>query len=115
MSNKLEVVNERGQLHCDDGPAQIEENGTKRWFENGKLKYIEYPDGSKSWWKDDQLHREDGPAIIFANGHKVFSFHGNRILDENHELSNWLEENNIFSFPMTSEQLTLFKLRWLTG
>lgn len=40
----------RGQLHSrNDKPA------------------IEYPDGSKYWYKDGVMHREDGPAVLVKN------------------------------------------------
>jgi len=56
------------------------ENGKIKWFkydENilitiidpAKEKcYIEYDNGDKSWFQDNQLHREDGPAIEWADG-----------------------------------------------
>src|SRR3990167_8892773 len=41
-----------GQLHRRDGPA------------------IEWANGDKEWWLNDQHHREDGPAVERANGDK---------------------------------------------
>ena len=42
--------NEKGELHCTDGPA------------------IEYANGSRAWWVDGQLHRVDGPAVEWPDG-----------------------------------------------
>jgi hypothetical protein len=33
---------------------------------------IEWPDGTKLWYLNDQLHREDGPAIEYPNGTKYW-------------------------------------------
>ena len=33
---------------------------------------IEYPDGSKSWYKNDKCHRTDGPAVEWADGRKYW-------------------------------------------
>ena len=61
--------------HRDGGPAIEYANGCKEWWQNDQYHRtdgpaIEYADGSKSWWQNDQLHRTDGPAIEYANGHK---------------------------------------------
>ncbi len=42
--------NPQGQLHREDGPALIYDNGTQHWFQNGKR------------------HREDGPSRIWPDG-----------------------------------------------
>ena len=34
----------------------------------GKVYIFNFPDGSKTWWKDGKFHREDGPAIIHPDG-----------------------------------------------
>ncbi len=52
--------------------------GNKEWFQNDLAlnKYVrhrelgpavEYKDGGKEWWRNNQLHREDGPAVITKN------------------------------------------------
>ena len=42
--------------HREDGPA------------------IEWDDGDKEWWINDERHREDGPAIEMQNGCKKWWF-----------------------------------------
>ncbi len=46
--------NKRGQLHNENGPAEVYENGNK----------------ASKWYKNGKLHREDGPAVEYANGIK---------------------------------------------
>lgn len=45
------------KLHREDGPAAINEYGSKFWLKNGKL------------------HREDGPAIEYSDGTKEWWYH----------------------------------------
>ena len=47
-------------LHREDGPA------------------IEYVDGDKYWYINDELHREGGPAVEHANGYKEWYINGKR-------------------------------------
>lgn len=35
-----------GNLHRENAPA------------------VEYPDGTKEWWRNGMLHRDDGPAVV---------------------------------------------------
>jgi hypothetical protein len=42
-------------------------------MKNGKFTY---PNGTQSWWKDDELHREDGPAVIWPNGTQFWYING---------------------------------------
>lgn len=51
-------MNDRGQFHCDDGPA------------------IEYGDGYKSYWIDGLRHRIDGPAIEWPDGSVEYYLNG---------------------------------------
>ena len=46
--------NAQGQLHRLDGPA------------------VEWADGTKIWYQNDQPHRLDGPAVEWANGTKAW-------------------------------------------
>jgi len=53
----------------------IDEDGTKRYYLNGKLHRLDgpaitYKHGNKVWYQNGLLHREDGPACEFANGDK---------------------------------------------
>ena len=50
--------NEKGQLHREDGPA------------------IEYTEGSKYWYLNNEIHREDGPAIECPNGTNYWYLNG---------------------------------------
>lgn len=65
-------------LHREDGPAIIRNDGTKEWWFNGKRHRMGGPavihsslNGEWSneardveWWNNGKLHREDGPAIV---------------------------------------------------
>jgi hypothetical protein len=58
-----------GQLHRDDGPAEIRPSGTQRWMQHGKPHRDHGPaiitsNGWVMWWRHGQLHREDGPAWL---------------------------------------------------
>ena len=44
--------NSEGQLHRYDGPA------------------VEYTDGFRVWYQNDQRHRDDGPAVEHADGYR---------------------------------------------
>ena len=52
--------NKEGLFHREDGPA------------------VEYPNGSKHWYINNELHREDGPAVEFANGNRYWYIKGKR-------------------------------------
>ena len=54
-------------MHREDGPA------------------IEYANGDKSWYINDQHHREAGPAIEFANGYKEYWLNDKRIYCDSQE------------------------------
>lgn len=71
------------KLHRKNGPAIIFENGTKKWYLNGRQHRedgpaIEWEDGGSSWYINGQVHREDGPALEFANGSKCWYINGMR-------------------------------------
>jgi hypothetical protein len=66
-SGTIWYYNDLNQWHREDGPA------------------IEYANGSKYWYRNDQLHREDGPAIEFADGTKCWCFRGKHIDCETNE------------------------------
>ena len=51
-------TNAKRQWHRTDGPA------------------VEFPDGTKYWYRNDKLCRTDGPAIEYANGSKYWYLHG---------------------------------------
>ena len=70
-----EWINEKGELHREDGPAREFVNGTKVWYING-LRHrkdgpaIEHGDGYRVWYLHGKCHREDGPAIYHHLGYK---------------------------------------------
>ena len=71
-------------LHRENGPAIEYANGSKYWYQNNQLHRtdgpaIERTDGSKTWYQNDQLHRTDGPAIEYADGSKAWSINGDQM------------------------------------
>jgi hypothetical protein len=57
----------------------VEENGTKKWYKDGKLHRendlpaVVNANGDKWWYKDGELHRDNGiPAVVNANGDKAW-------------------------------------------
>ena len=70
-------VNEKGEVHRNDGPAVIHKDGSKHWYKNGKRHRIDGPaiewgNGAKEWYQNDDLHRDDGPAIEWLDGDKWY-------------------------------------------
>jgi hypothetical protein len=60
---------------------RIDEDGTKRWFLNGKYHRedepaIEFVNGHKEWCLNGLLHRVDGPAIEWFNETKSWYING---------------------------------------
>ena len=105
--------NELGKLHRLDGPAIEYANGTKSWYQNNQLHRLDGPaiessDGDKYWYQNDQLHRLDGPAVEWADGTKVWSVHGKDITKE---VESWLNEQR-FSLPLNESAQVLFVLRF---
>ena len=77
-------------------------NGDKAWYKNDELHRedgpaVECSDGSKVWYKNDKLHREDGPAIEWADGDKYWYKNGKLIMKTNG--------------LVTEAQLKMFKLK----
>ena len=60
--------NGAGQLHREDGPAQVGSDGTKLWCINGKY------------------HRVSGPAIEWHNGMKYWFLHGTCLTKQQHHV-----------------------------
>ena len=55
-----------GLWHRDNGPAAI------------------YPDGTRAWYQHGKLHRDDGPAAIFSDGTQEWYWLGKWINEEEH-------------------------------
>ena len=84
MSNLLELRDDDGKLHCDDGAALIDQYGNKFWYQHGKQHRedgpaTEYTDGSKFWFFRDMRHRIDGPASEYSGGRKDWFYFDERI------------------------------------
>jgi len=72
-----------GKLHRLDGPAVEYASGTKKWYLNDELHRldgpaIEYIDGTKCWYLNDKRHRLDGPAIEYIDGTKCWYLNDKR-------------------------------------
>jgi len=70
-----------GKLHREDGPAFEHANGRKDWYLNGERHRedgpaIEWADGTKFWYLNGQRHREDGPAVEWSDGSKEWRVKG---------------------------------------
>jgi hypothetical protein len=73
----IRYYNDLNQLHREDGPAIEWANGDKIWYRNDQCHRedgpaIVYADGTKWWCRNHQQHREDGPAIEYSNGKKEY-------------------------------------------
>lgn len=91
-------------FHREGGPAIEYANGTKEWYQNGKLHRedghaIEWMDGTKQWWLNGKLHRESGPAVEWANGDREWWIEGK-------ELTTLSQEYLIKYMELTGETLT---------
>lgn len=62
--------------------TEVDRHGTRRYYNGaGQLHRlhgpaVEWYDGGKEWWQNDQLHRTDGPAIISKIGVPSFWLNG---------------------------------------
>ena len=76
--------NNANQLHRTDGPAIEYADGSKSWYQNDQYHRTDGPaivwiGGRKEWYQNGQRHRIDGPAIIFEDGHKRWYINGVRL------------------------------------
>jgi len=86
---------------------EIDERGTKRWYENGELHRIDgaaeiHANGDQFWYKDGLRHRIDGPAVILANG-KQFWY----LDDVQYNFARWLELT-----PLYNNAKLLLQIQW---
>ena len=77
----VRYYNAQGQLHREYGPAIVQPDGFRSWWQNGLLHRldgpaIEHPDGGRAWYQNGQWHRIDGPAIEHADGHRAWFIKG---------------------------------------
>ncbi len=64
FDNRIEWINDNGELHRLDGPAVEFKNGKRCWYKNGYFHRldgpaIEHSDGTKYWWLDGRLYSEE--------------------------------------------------------
>lgn len=83
--NKFWYLN--GKLHREDGPAIEYTDGNKFWYLNGKLHRedgpaIEYLTGTLAWYLNGNLHREDGPAIEYSYGDREWYLNGKKFTEQ---------------------------------
>ena len=71
LSTRTVWRNAEGLYHRVDGPAVEWVNGSKEWYQNGKL------------------HRENGPALEWYNGSEEWHFKGKKCSEEEHSLLTW--------------------------
>ena len=71
-------------FHREDGPA------------------IEYNEGDKVWYLNNQLHREDGPAVECPNGHKEWWVNGVYCTEE--EFKNKTAKEIVLTLDEIAEQ-----------
>lgn len=84
-SYKTSYRNAAGELHRNNGPAVIHNNGNKEWWINGERHRddgpaIENESASTSikyeWFNHGKLHREGGPAIGWIDGDCMWFVNG---------------------------------------
>ena len=73
-------------LHRENGLAVDYTNGHKEWWQNDQLHRIDGPaiewrDGDKRWYQNGQRHRIDGPAVMYANGNKAWYINDNAMTE----------------------------------
>ena len=79
--------NPEGQYHRTDGPAIEYKNGSRYWYLNNERHRtdgpaVEYYKGYKEWWVNGLRHRTDGPAIEYADGNKRWFLNGQEFTEE---------------------------------
>jgi len=89
FTNSDQYWYKNGQLHREDGPAAIWDDGTQEWLKDRQLHRedgpaVIYPDGTQAWYKNGKRHREDGPAVIWANGEQQWWLNGKSYSKENY-------------------------------
>ena len=81
--------NSSGQRHRIWGPAVEYPDGTRMWYQNDQPHRTDGPavecaDGYKEWWLNGQRHRTDGPAVECADGDKFWWLNGEHLTQEEH-------------------------------
>ena len=83
----FERRDDRGRLHCEDGPAVDRAGGQREWWVRG-LRHrkdgpaIVHADGCREYYHNGLRHRENGPAVEdCASGTREWFVHGQRHRD----------------------------------
>jgi len=88
------------ELHREDGPAVVMDNGSEFWFKDGKRHRIGGPaaivpsgingdnESGEGWYLDGVSHRLDGPSTTYDDGSTLWCVYG-QIVDSEREQS-WL-------------------------
>ena len=89
LKEMVEWTDKHGELHRDDGPAVIYQNGEQRWYQHGEPHREDGPaviwlDGTRFWRQHGKQHRDDGPAIVRANGTQEWWWYGEAVTEEEH-------------------------------
>ena len=79
--------NTAGQFHRTDGPAVEYADGGKLWYQNDQLHRTDGPaveraDGTKFWFHNGLRHRTAGPAIEWPRGHKEWWHNGEPLTED---------------------------------
>jgi hypothetical protein len=99
--------NSKGELHREDGPAMEWADGYRVWYLNNQRHRedgpaMEWADGTRAWWVDGLRHREDGPAVEWNDGYREWYLHGQLLT-----FAEWLDKT-----AASPQLLTLLRLRW---
>jgi hypothetical protein len=102
-------------LHREDGPASIYENGSMHWRRHGKLHRVDGPaiinENMQQWWYNGKLHRLDGPAIIETGKIPRTEWWINNC-DATLEIHQWANERDIDLNNLSPEDKCAIILEW---
>jgi hypothetical protein len=80
INDRIEYRNESNQIHREDGPAVVYDDGSEYWYLNNLQHREDGPaskwDGNLAWYKNGKLHRIDGPAVILNTGVTKYHIEG---------------------------------------
>jgi len=75
---------------------------------------VEYPDGSKEWYRNDKRHRIDGPAVEWADGLKHWYLNGklHRVDGPAYEFSDgkkqwWLNGKRVYALEPIGDYILI--------
>lgn len=89
LREDIEWRDDNHEYHRDDGPALIEVDGARWWFQHGKRHRDGGPavikaDGTQEWRQYNQLHRDDGPAVIDEDGGQYWFWYDRSVPEQEH-------------------------------